>query len=185
MPRNEVVPFCIFMMIPLYFSQCCSFFCRKVIVSLLSSEALYIEMLLCRIHDLTEQDRRYRVIRVKILHLLFLDSPAELLRLISFWKLVTWKCTIWLPQEQWQWGSASRLCLGLSRVQFSGVTEIQGRLPDWVNISEKFVTCPYYIEILREGRVDSVFNRISKVLRSWIVSQHYTSLSFSFPFCNR
>lgn len=140
MLRSEVVPFCIFM-IPFYFSQSSHFSCMKDIMSLFSSETLSIERLLCRIHGVMEQDRRCRVIRVKSLHLLFSNSPLELLRFVSFWKLVTWKCTMCLPQEQWQRGAACRLYLGLS---------------------EKFVACPYYIEILREQRVESNFQQYER-----------------------
>lgn len=182
MPRSEVVPFCIFMIISI-FLHLTHFCCRKDIVYLFSSETLCIERLLCRIHGIMEKDRRCRVIKVKSLHLLFLDCTLELLRLVSFWILVTWRCTMCLPQEQWQWVAASRLYLGLSGVQFSGVTAIQDRLPDWVTASEKFVTCPYYIEILRDGRVESVFNSMSEMFRSWIDSQHYISLSFSSHLC--
>lgn len=165
----------------MHFSQSCSFFFRKDIVSLFSSETLYIGRLLCSVHGIMEQDRRCRVIRVKSLHHLFLDSPAELLRLVSFWQLVTWKCTICLPQEQWQWGAASKLYLGLSGVQFSGVTEIQGRLPDWVNTSEKFVTCPCYIEILRGVIVESSFQQCKESVQIMDCFSASHKSAFQFP----
>lgn len=179
MPRSEVVPFCIFMMISI-FLHLTHFCCRKDIVSLFSSETLCIKRLLCRIHGIMEKDRRCRVIKVKSLHLLFLDCTLELLRLVSFWILVTWRCTMCLPQEQWQWVAASRLYLGLSGVQFSGVTAIQDRLPDWVTASEKFVTCPYYIEILRDGRVESGFQQYewNVQIMDWFSTLHKSVFQF-------
>lgn len=155
--------------------------CRKDIVSLFSSETLCIERLLCRIHSIMEQDRRCRVIKVKSLHLLFLDSTLELLRFVSFWILVTWKRTMCLPQEQWQWVAASRLYLRLSGVQFSGVTEIQGRLPDWVTASDTFVTCPYYIEILRDGRMESSFQRYERNVQIMDCFSTLLKSVFQFP----
>lgn len=155
--------------------------CRKDIVSLFSSETLCIERLLCRIHGIMEQDRRCRVIKVKSLHLLFLDSTLELLRFVSFWILVTWKRTVCLPQEQWQWVAASRLYLRLSGVQYSGVTEIQGRLPDWVTASDTFVTCPYYIEILRDGRVESSFQRYERNVQIMDCFSTLLKSVFQFP----
>lgn len=187
MPRSEVVPFCIFMIISI-FLHLTHFCCRKDIVSLFSSETLCIERLLCRIHGIMEKDRRCRVIKVKSIHLLFLDCTLELLRLVSFWILVTWRCTMCLPQEQWQWVAASRLYLGLSGVQFSGVTAIQDRLPDWVTASEKSVTCPYYVEILRDGRVESGFQQYERNVQimDWFSTLHKSVFQFpSHVFCNR